>query len=51
MQTCRPADLRSQFQPSNRRPPNAWYVAVNRNSGKALDVAGGSSADGAAVTQ
>ncbi|WP_112276878.1 non-reducing end alpha-L-arabinofuranosidase family hydrolase [Lentzea terrae] len=29
----------------------AWYVLVNRNSGKALDVAGVSSADGAAVTQ
>lgn len=30
---------------------NAWYVVVNRNSGKALDVAGVSSEDGAAVTQ
>jgi hypothetical protein len=30
---------------------NAWYVMVNRNSGKALDVAGASSADGAAITQ
>ncbi|WP_158853326.1 non-reducing end alpha-L-arabinofuranosidase family hydrolase [Saccharothrix deserti] len=30
---------------------SAWYVVVNRNSGKALDVAGASSADGAAVTQ
>jgi hypothetical protein len=30
---------------------NAWYVMVNRNSGKALDVADASSADGAAITQ
>lgn len=30
---------------------NAWYVLVNRNSGKALDVAGASTADGAAVEQ
>ncbi|WP_373432155.1 RICIN domain-containing protein [Streptomyces afghaniensis] len=30
---------------------NAWYVMVNRSSGKALDVAGASSADGAAITQ
>ncbi len=29
----------------------AWYVLVNRNSSKALDMAGVSSADGAAVTQ
>ncbi|MEV4051994.1 non-reducing end alpha-L-arabinofuranosidase family hydrolase [Amycolatopsis sp. NPDC049688] len=31
--------------------PNAWYVLVNRNSGKALDVSGASTADGAAVQQ
>ncbi|MFD9334674.1 RICIN domain-containing protein [Streptomyces sp. NPDC060028] len=30
---------------------NAWYVLVNRNSGKALDVYGVSTADGARVTQ
>ncbi|MEV5879625.1 RICIN domain-containing protein [Streptomyces sp. NPDC052101] len=30
---------------------NAWYVLVNRGSGKALDVSGASSADGAAVQQ
>src|SRR6185312_13397026 len=30
---------------------NAWYVLVNRNSGKALDVSGASTADGAAVLQ
>ncbi len=30
---------------------DAWYVLVNRNSGKALDVAGPSTADGAAVQQ
>ncbi|MFD3664050.1 RICIN domain-containing protein [Streptomyces sp. NPDC058659] len=30
---------------------NAWYVLVNRGSGKALDVSGGSTADGAAVSQ
>ena len=30
---------------------NAWYVMVNRNSGKVLDVSGVSSEDGAAVTQ
>src|SRR6266545_4027766 len=31
--------------------PNAWYVLVNRNSGKALDVSGVSTSDGAAVQQ
>ncbi|MFI7294432.1 RICIN domain-containing protein [Streptomyces sp. NPDC050121] len=30
---------------------NAWYVLVNRNSGKALDVSGTSAADGAQVSQ
>ncbi|MEJ2857497.1 MULTISPECIES: non-reducing end alpha-L-arabinofuranosidase family hydrolase [unclassified Saccharothrix] len=30
---------------------NAWYVLVNRNSGKAMDVSGASTADGATVTQ
>lgn len=30
---------------------NAWYVMVNRNSGKALDVYGASTGDGARVTQ
>ncbi|MEU8804222.1 RICIN domain-containing protein [Spirillospora sp. NPDC048819] len=30
---------------------NAWYVLVNRNSGKALDVYGSSTGDGARVTQ
>ncbi|WP_082159682.1 RICIN domain-containing protein [Micromonospora sp. HK10] len=30
---------------------NAWYVLVNRNSGKALDVYGASTADGARITQ
>ncbi|MEQ0564358.1 non-reducing end alpha-L-arabinofuranosidase family hydrolase [Amycolatopsis sp. NEAU-NG30] len=30
---------------------NAWYVLVNRNSGKAMDVAGASTADGTAITQ
>jgi poly(3-hydroxybutyrate) depolymerase len=30
---------------------DAWYVLVNRNSGKALDVSGTSSADGARVNQ
>ncbi|GAA0592740.1 RICIN domain-containing protein [Streptomyces crystallinus] len=30
---------------------HAWYVLVNRNSGKALDVNGASTADGARVTQ
>src|SRR6476469_9263361 len=30
---------------------SAWYVLVNRNSGKALDVNGASTADGAAVIQ
>ncbi|MEV8439379.1 non-reducing end alpha-L-arabinofuranosidase family hydrolase [Actinosynnema sp. NPDC051121] len=29
----------------------AWYVLVNRNSGKALDVSGASTADGAKITQ
>ncbi|NUT99063.1 MAG: alpha-L-arabinofuranosidase, partial [Saccharothrix sp.] len=29
----------------------AWYVLVNRNSGKAVDVAGASTADGAAIQQ
>lgn len=30
---------------------DAWYVLVNRNSGKALDVAGASTTDGAALQQ
>src|SRR5687768_14445759 len=30
---------------------SAWYVLVNRNSGKALEVLGQSTADGARVTQ
>lgn len=30
---------------------HAWYVLVNRNSGKALDVSGASTADGARVAQ
>ncbi|UOB08337.1 RICIN domain-containing protein [Streptomyces sp. HP-A2021] len=30
---------------------NGWYVLVNRGSGKALDVSGGSTADGAALSQ
>ncbi|MFE9562021.1 RICIN domain-containing protein [Streptomyces sp. NPDC006487] len=30
---------------------NAWYVLVNRNSGKALDVYGAATADGARVSQ
>lgn len=30
---------------------NAWYVLVNRNSGKALDVSDASTADGARVSQ
>ncbi len=30
---------------------SAWYVLVNRNSGKALDVSGASTADGAVVHQ
>ncbi|NUS62983.1 MAG: RICIN domain-containing protein, partial [Saccharothrix sp.] len=28
---------------------NAWYVLVNRNSGKAMDVAAASTSDGAVV--
>ncbi|WP_433019677.1 non-reducing end alpha-L-arabinofuranosidase family hydrolase [Kribbella sp. CA-294648] len=31
--------------------PSAWYVLVNRASGKAMDVAGVSTADGAAIQQ
>lgn len=31
--------------------PNAWYVLVNRASGKAMDVSGASTADGAALQQ
>ncbi|MER5200352.1 RICIN domain-containing protein [Streptomyces sp. NPDC002884] len=30
---------------------NAWYVLANRNSGKALDVSGASTADGARAGQ
>ncbi|MCK1812929.1 RICIN domain-containing protein [Streptomyces sp. XM4011] len=30
---------------------DAWYVLINRNSGKALDVAGASTTDGAALQQ
>ena len=31
--------------------PNAWYVLVNRNSGKALDVYNRVTTDGARITQ
>ncbi|GAB3920921.1 non-reducing end alpha-L-arabinofuranosidase family hydrolase [Kribbella albertanoniae] len=31
--------------------PNAWYVLVNRASGKAVDISGASTADGAAAQQ
>ena len=31
--------------------PNAWYVLVNRASGKALDISGASTTDGAAAQQ
>jgi endo-1,4-beta-xylanase len=31
--------------------PNTWYELVNRNSGKALDVCGASTADGACIQQ
>ncbi|MCE6998716.1 RICIN domain-containing protein [Saccharothrix sp. S26] len=31
--------------------PTAWYVLVNRTSGKALDLVGSSTADGARITQ
>ncbi|WP_328993585.1 non-reducing end alpha-L-arabinofuranosidase family hydrolase [Kribbella sp. NBC_01245] len=31
--------------------PNAWYVLVNRASGKAMDVSGASTANGAAIQQ
>ncbi|MFI9585501.1 RICIN domain-containing protein [Streptomyces sp. NPDC052236] len=31
--------------------PNGWYVLVNRGSGKALDVSGASTADGAGISQ
>ena len=40
--------------PRRRRAPvdtSAWYVLVNRNSGKALDVYGLSTADGARISQ
>ncbi|MBO4205888.1 RICIN domain-containing protein [Micromonospora echinofusca] len=30
---------------------NAWYVLVNRNSGKALDLSGSATTDGAQITQ
>ncbi|MGX7829706.1 RICIN domain-containing protein, partial [Actinokineospora sp. 24-640] len=31
--------------------PSAWYVLVNRNSGKALDVYGSATNDGGRITQ
>ncbi|WP_376776189.1 non-reducing end alpha-L-arabinofuranosidase family hydrolase [Allocatelliglobosispora scoriae] len=31
--------------------PNAWYTLVNRNSGKAVDICGASTGDGACVQQ
>lgn len=31
--------------------PSAWYVLVNHNSGKAVEVTGRSTADGAVVVQ
>jgi beta-xylosidase len=30
---------------------NAWYILINRNSGKAMDVQGASTSDGAAIQQ
>jgi len=38
-------------QPPTGIDPTAWYVLVNRNSGKALDVCGVSTADGACIQQ
>ncbi|MGW5162665.1 RICIN domain-containing protein, partial [Nonomuraea wenchangensis] len=42
-----------QTQPANAATvdTNAWYVLVNRNSGKALDVYNLSTADGGRITQ
>ena len=37
--------------PPGQVDPSAWYVLVNRNSGKALDVYGKSTTDGARITQ
>ena len=37
--------------PSGTIDPNAWYELINRNSGKALDVCGVSTADGACIQQ
>ncbi|WP_246001359.1 non-reducing end alpha-L-arabinofuranosidase family hydrolase [Allorhizocola rhizosphaerae] len=37
--------------PTGPVDPTAWYVLVNRNSGKAMDVSGSSTADGARIQQ
>ncbi|SCL59567.1 endo-1,4-beta-xylanase [Micromonospora eburnea] len=41
----------STTPPTGPVDTNAWYVLLNRNSGKALDVYGASTADGARITQ
>lgn len=62
MKTCGPASppLRGGIAGGPGSPPrawaatvdtDAWYVLVNRNSGKALDVSGASTGDGARAGQ
>jgi endo-1,4-beta-xylanase len=47
--TTRPATTTTR--PPGGIDPTAWYTLVNRNSGKALDVCGVSTADGACIQQ
>ncbi|MEN3615791.1 endo-1,4-beta-xylanase, partial [Plantactinospora sp. ZYX-F-223] len=51
--TTPPATTTPQPTPTGSGPvdPNVWYEVVNRNSGKALDVCGVSTADNACVQQ
>jgi endo-1,4-beta-xylanase len=46
-----PTTTSTTSAPGGTIDPNAWYVLVNRNSGKALDVYNFSTSDGGRITQ
>lgn len=46
-----PSPSASPSTPTGPIDPSAWYVLVSRNSGKAMDVSGNSTADGARIQQ
>ena len=46
-----PTDPTTPTQPNGSIDTNAWYVLVNRNSGKAIEVQGASTVDGGNVVQ